>query len=234
MRFEPSRLRHRQIRIGDVPAFCRDLVLDDPVFHLRAANPRPAFESREEMSIRRESSSRSRRYRGPTRRRRRSRRETSCRCPGRRSACRGGCRPSSAALKLPFSNRSNARKPLGSARRERDDHGQARRPCPDGCRSGRRFPSVPAPPTPATSVRGARSPAPFSRTAARRRKAPAAAGSSARRQVLFWSIAVAVWVAMAAFSFRFCATRPCWLSFMASAVPVPERRSHSFQRRSRW
>ena len=48
-RFEPRRgLRHRQIRMGDVPAFCRDLVLDDPVLHLRAANPWPAFERRED------------------------------------------------------------------------------------------------------------------------------------------------------------------------------------------
>ena len=48
MRFTPCGLRHRQIRVGDVPAFCGDLVLDDPVFHLRAVNPRPAFESRED------------------------------------------------------------------------------------------------------------------------------------------------------------------------------------------
>src|SRR5262249_9852993 len=34
---------YRQIGMGDVPAFGRDLVLDDPVFHLWAANPRPAF-----------------------------------------------------------------------------------------------------------------------------------------------------------------------------------------------
>src|SRR6516165_10570970 len=34
---------YRQIRMGHVPAFCCDLVLGDPVFHLRAANPRPAF-----------------------------------------------------------------------------------------------------------------------------------------------------------------------------------------------
>src|SRR5262249_30509690 len=34
---------YRQIRMGDVPSFCRDLVLDNPVFHLWAANPRPAF-----------------------------------------------------------------------------------------------------------------------------------------------------------------------------------------------
>src|SRR5262249_26503619 len=40
---EFSSLRYRQIGMGDVPAFCRDLVLVDPVFHLRAANPRPAF-----------------------------------------------------------------------------------------------------------------------------------------------------------------------------------------------
>src|SRR5215471_12254386 len=34
--------------MGDVPAFCRDLVLGDPVFHLWAANPRPAFTRGEE------------------------------------------------------------------------------------------------------------------------------------------------------------------------------------------
>src|SRR5262245_5080764 len=39
---------HRQIRMGDVPAFCRDLMLGDPVFHLRAVNPRPAFPARKE------------------------------------------------------------------------------------------------------------------------------------------------------------------------------------------
>src|SRR5262245_5062561 len=36
-------LRHRQIRMGDVPAFCCDLMLDDPVLYLGAANPRPAL-----------------------------------------------------------------------------------------------------------------------------------------------------------------------------------------------
>src|SRR5262249_22658099 len=39
---------YRQIGMGDVPAFGRDLVLDDPVFHLWAANPRPAFASGED------------------------------------------------------------------------------------------------------------------------------------------------------------------------------------------
>src|SRR5215470_15610723 len=29
---------HRQIRMGDVPTFCCDLVVRDPVFHLRAVN----------------------------------------------------------------------------------------------------------------------------------------------------------------------------------------------------
>src|SRR5215831_10240745 len=39
---------YRQIGMGDVPAFGRDLVLGDPVFHLWAANPRPAFTRGEE------------------------------------------------------------------------------------------------------------------------------------------------------------------------------------------
>src|SRR5262245_5265542 len=39
---------HRQIRMGDVPAFCRDLVLGDPVFYLRTVNARPAFPGRKE------------------------------------------------------------------------------------------------------------------------------------------------------------------------------------------
>src|SRR6186997_723507 len=41
---EPIGLCHRHIRVGDVPAFCRDLVAGKVVFRLRAANPRPAFE----------------------------------------------------------------------------------------------------------------------------------------------------------------------------------------------
>src|SRR5262245_24590979 len=40
---EASCLGHRQIRIGDVPCLRRDLVLDDPVFYLRAPNPRPPY-----------------------------------------------------------------------------------------------------------------------------------------------------------------------------------------------
>ena len=32
---QPSALGHRQIGMGDEPAFCGDLVLDDPVFYLR-------------------------------------------------------------------------------------------------------------------------------------------------------------------------------------------------------
>src|SRR5262249_23134715 len=55
------------------------------------------------------------------------------------------------------------------------------RPCPDGCRSGQRFPSVIAAATPQTPSLGACSPAPFLRTPARRRKAAAAAGSCLRR-----------------------------------------------------
>src|SRR5215510_540573 len=41
-------LRHRQIRMGDKPAFCGDLVRDDPILDLRAANPGPAFQRRED------------------------------------------------------------------------------------------------------------------------------------------------------------------------------------------
>src|SRR5262249_13438751 len=37
---EPSCLGYRQIRTGDVPGLGRDLVFDDPVFDLRAVNPR--------------------------------------------------------------------------------------------------------------------------------------------------------------------------------------------------
>src|SRR5690349_16001502 len=37
---EASGLRHGQIGAPDVPAFCRDLVAGEPVFHLRAADPR--------------------------------------------------------------------------------------------------------------------------------------------------------------------------------------------------
>src|SRR5215213_2129252 len=46
---QPSRLRHRQV-IGDVPAFCRDLVLGEVVLCLRAADPRPALPRRSMMS----------------------------------------------------------------------------------------------------------------------------------------------------------------------------------------
>src|SRR5690242_7411309 len=42
---EPTDLGHCQIGMGDVPAFCRDLVPGEVVLRLRAANPRPAFES---------------------------------------------------------------------------------------------------------------------------------------------------------------------------------------------
>jgi hypothetical protein len=38
---EPLGLHHRQIRIGDVPAIGRDLVLHDPVLHRWAVNSRP-------------------------------------------------------------------------------------------------------------------------------------------------------------------------------------------------
>src|SRR6186713_3166941 len=41
---EPGDLRHRQIRVGDVPAFGVDLVAGEVVLRLRAADPRPAFE----------------------------------------------------------------------------------------------------------------------------------------------------------------------------------------------
>src|SRR5215475_1415800 len=46
--FQPSGLRHRQIRMTDKPAFCLDLVPGDPVLRFRAANPRPAFASRKD------------------------------------------------------------------------------------------------------------------------------------------------------------------------------------------
>src|SRR5215831_12562510 len=39
---------YRQIRMGDVPTFGRDLMLSDPVFHLGTANSRPAFPGRKE------------------------------------------------------------------------------------------------------------------------------------------------------------------------------------------
>src|SRR6188472_4384978 len=42
---EPADVRHRQIRVGDVPTFCIDLVTGEVVLRARAANPRPAFES---------------------------------------------------------------------------------------------------------------------------------------------------------------------------------------------
>src|SRR5262245_56875193 len=38
----PQDLRHRQVRIGDVPAFRRDLVLDEVILRSWAANSRPA------------------------------------------------------------------------------------------------------------------------------------------------------------------------------------------------
>src|SRR5262249_33919327 len=38
---QPENLRHRQIRIGDVPAFRRDLVLDEVILRSRTANARP-------------------------------------------------------------------------------------------------------------------------------------------------------------------------------------------------
>src|SRR6185436_4208344 len=41
---QPSNVPHRQIRMGDVPVFCRDLVLSDPVFHRRVAKPRKLLE----------------------------------------------------------------------------------------------------------------------------------------------------------------------------------------------
>src|SRR5262249_31494805 len=39
---------YRQIRMGDVPTFCRDLMLSDPVFHLGTVNSWPAFPKRKE------------------------------------------------------------------------------------------------------------------------------------------------------------------------------------------
>ena len=42
MLLEPVDLRHRQIRMGDVPAFRRDLVLDEVVLRVRMANAGPA------------------------------------------------------------------------------------------------------------------------------------------------------------------------------------------------
>src|SRR5215469_285507 len=39
---------YRQIRMGDVPTFCRDLMVSDPVFHLGTVNSRPAFPKRKE------------------------------------------------------------------------------------------------------------------------------------------------------------------------------------------
>src|SRR5882724_12686830 len=39
-------LSQSQLRIGDEPAFCRDLVLNEVVFRPWVANPRPAFPSR--------------------------------------------------------------------------------------------------------------------------------------------------------------------------------------------
>src|SRR5262245_13371096 len=40
---------YRQIRMGDVPAFCRDLVLSDPVFHRGVAKPRKLLEFGEQQ-----------------------------------------------------------------------------------------------------------------------------------------------------------------------------------------
>src|SRR5215469_10963746 len=39
---------YRQIRMGDVPTFCRDLMVSDPVFHLGTVNSWPAFPKRKE------------------------------------------------------------------------------------------------------------------------------------------------------------------------------------------
>src|SRR5262245_44699193 len=40
---------YRQVRMGDVPAFCRDLVLSDPVFHRGVSKPRKLFEFGEQQ-----------------------------------------------------------------------------------------------------------------------------------------------------------------------------------------
>src|SRR5262249_41233573 len=40
---------YRQIRMGDVPAFCRDLVLGDPVFHGGVAKPRKLLQFGEQQ-----------------------------------------------------------------------------------------------------------------------------------------------------------------------------------------
>src|SRR5262245_38100537 len=45
---EPTRLRYRQIRIGNVPGVGRDLVLDEPVLDVRMVDPRPPLEVAEE------------------------------------------------------------------------------------------------------------------------------------------------------------------------------------------
>src|SRR5262245_1687354 len=43
---QPIDLSQREIRIGNKPAFCGDLVLDEVVLRPGAANPRPAFPGR--------------------------------------------------------------------------------------------------------------------------------------------------------------------------------------------
>src|SRR5262249_8571391 len=45
---QPQDVPHGEIRIGDVPADCRDLMFYNPVLHRRAANPWPTFPNREE------------------------------------------------------------------------------------------------------------------------------------------------------------------------------------------
>ena len=83
-----------------------------------------------------------------------------------------GCRPATAVT----------RAAAGRRRARTGRSWSAQRPSRDGRRSGRRFPSsMPAPPAPATSALGARSPAPLSPSRAHRHKAPATAGSFARR-----------------------------------------------------
>lgn len=47
----PRGLRHCHIRMTDIPAFRGDLVLNDPVFDLRAANPRQPSQAEKTTSI---------------------------------------------------------------------------------------------------------------------------------------------------------------------------------------
>src|SRR5512133_3562145 len=42
---QPVDLSQSELRIGDEPAFCRDLVLNEVIFRPWVANPRPAFPS---------------------------------------------------------------------------------------------------------------------------------------------------------------------------------------------